>query len=198
MPIHVLASRLAQQNGDFEPQRQDNFALEIVGLRGGQNDSDIITLSLATGFVPRLSHEEVAIPYGNSYVYVAGKMVWDAGNVVLRDWVDRNTADVVKQWQLQVGNPSTGQIGLARNYKKIAYVVLFGPNSTGPETGEFATFERQWQLVGAWPIAVNYSANTLDQSSSGQVMIEMTLRYDLAKSQFGQSGLLEQSPLAYS
>jgi len=180
MGIHVLATNLAQQNGFFEPQRQHNWNLEITGIGDG-NDAEIISLSLANGFIPQVANEEVEIPYGNERVYVAGKAVWAAGTVTVRDWVDRRTAAVLYNWRLQVYNPVTGRIGLASQYKKKAFVVLFGPNQD--EIGGVVSnpkMEREWELIGCWPQTVNYAANGLDMSSSGQVMIELNLRYDKA------------------
>ena len=76
MGLHVKATNLAQQAGFFEPQRQHNWNIEITGLGTGA-DADILSLSLAAGFVPQVSNEEVTIPYGNEYVYVAGKAVFN-------------------------------------------------------------------------------------------------------------------------
>jgi len=201
MSIHVMATNLAQAYGVFEPQRQHNWDFSIASNLYGSEEHDIISLSLATGFLPRVSNEEVAIPYGNEYVFVAGKAVHEAGTLVLRDWVDRQTVALLYQWRLQVYDPRTGAIGLARNYKKTAALDLTGPNvAEGTGTGaiqdvlgEFVPQNlgggglrnvlpslRSWELVGCWPISFNPAANGLDMGSSGQVMVEMVVRYDKA------------------
>lgn len=180
MGLHVKATNLAQQAGFFEPQRQHNWNIEITGLGTGA-DADIISLSLRAGFVPQVSNEEVTIPYGNEYVYVAGKAVFAAGAIQVMDWIDRRTAAILYNWRLQVYNPVTGRIGLASQYKKHCFITLFGPNQD--EIGGVVAdpkFEREWEIIGAWPQTVNFASNGLDMGSSGQVMIEMALRYDKA------------------
>jgi|WetSurSiteA1Bulk_404760.scaffolds.fasta_scaffold00002_96 hypothetical protein len=200
MGIHVLATNLAQQNTGFEPQRQHNWAIEIpfaglsagsgaligllsraIGIDLGHSGMDNIVLSLASGFLPRGANEEVPIPYGNETVYVAGKATWDAGALVIRDWVDVDVMGALVAWRSAVYNPATGQIGLARNYKLDCDVLLFGPNSVDSVFSDYgATYLRKWTLVGCWPVSINPAANGLDMANSNQVMIEMALRYDKA------------------
>lgn len=176
MAIHVLANQLAAAGGGYEPQRQHNWSLLVHDIIG--ND-DVLSLSLVTGFLPRVSNEELEIPYGNERVWAAGKAVWDQGTVVVRDWIDRPTAKIVYDWRQQVYDPLTGQIGLCREYKKQCDVFLFAPNSTdGGGSGA-----RIWVLHGAWPVSVAFAANGLDQTSSGQVQIEMVMRYDKAEAE---------------
>ncbi len=180
MGIHVLATNLAQQDGFFEPQRQHNWNLEVTGLGTGL-DADIISLSLRAGFVPFGSNEEVMIPYGNEYVWVAGKAQWANGVVQCHDWVDRRIAAILNGWRRQVYRPDTGRIGLASEYKKKAFITLFGPNQD--EVGgvvQTPNFEREWELIGAWPQSINYASNGLDMSQSGPVLIEMNIRFDKA------------------
>lgn len=180
MPVYTRADNLASVGTGFEPQRQHNWALEL-NLPG--DDGDYITLSIASGFLPAGYNDELAIPYGNEVVYVAGKAMWDAGTIVLRDWIDRPTAKILLDWRVQVYNPTTGAIGLASDYKQDASIILFGPNVV--DKSEAAVVgERVWTLHGAWPIRVSPAANGLDMSTSGQVMIEMVLRYDKATSNF--------------
>jgi hypothetical protein len=177
MGIHVLANQLANVIGGFEPQRQNNWGLVVMGLP----NEDILSLSLVTGFLPRRAMEEVPISYGNEVVYVSGKPGWDQGVVTVRDFIDRPTAKVVYDWSLQVYDPRDGHIGLARDYKKEAEVVLFAPN-----TREFAGVanpigQRVWTLHGVWPSSVNFAQNGLDQTSADIVRIELVLRYDKAE-----------------
>lgn len=180
MPLYTRADNLASVGTGFEPQRQHNWALEL-NLPG--DDGDFVTLSIVNGFLPAGYNDEVPIPYGNEVVYVAGKAVWDAGTIVLRDWIDRPTAQILLDWRVSVYNPTTGAIGLAADYKQDASIILFGPNVIDQTEGA-SQFERVWTIHGCWPVRVNPASNGLDMTTSGQVMMELALRYDKASANF--------------
>ena len=167
MPNLVTAERIAPQAGGFEPQRQANWTLEIADPSIDVND--VIQFSLESGFLPSRSNEEIELHFGNERRYVAGKALYEAGTLVVKDFVDARTAKIVSDWQELVYNPATGVVGLASQYKKEANIVLFGPNGTG---------RRVWTLVGLWPQAVNFGS--LDMTANDKVTIEMTMRYDVA------------------
>lgn len=156
---------IAQEKGAFEPQRQHTWLITFFDLPG----ADVLELSLRTGFLPNISNEEIEIPYMNARVYVAGKYMVDSGTLSINDYVDKNTAKIINDWQQLIYNPFTGAMGYARNYKKRGNIILLSP--------DFAV-ERIWELVGCWPQAINYG--TIDYSSSDVVMLDMTLKYDKA------------------
>ena len=165
-PLDVVGDHLAAAGGAFEPQRQNNF-LFSVDLPGQEN----ITLSLESSALPTVGVEEIELHYLNTRRYVAGKAVYDTIPLVVKDMVDVGVASAIKDWHEQVFNPFTHKIGLARDYKKFADLVLFGPDGD---------IERIWNLIGCWPTTVSYG--TLDMSSSEKVLIETTLRFDRALS----------------
>lgn len=175
------ADHLVEAKGAFEPQRTANWLIEIHDLPGGDGDTDLIALSLETGFLPNFSNEEISLGYLNEYRYAAGKALFEAGELVVKDFVDRETAGALLRWSRQVYDPSTGQVGFAADYKKEAHILLFGPNGTKL---------RVWKLRGVWPQARNFGS--LDMTSSEKVTITTTLRYDkaLPVSGFGP-GMLE-------
>ena len=181
MPLYTRATaHLATQAGGFEPQRQHNWSFEVSGI-GGDADSQVLALSLVQGFLPTGYNEEVPIPYGNEVVYVAGRAIWEPGGLICRDFIDQNVAAQLLEWRRQVYDPATGAIGLAASYKKEASIVLFPPNYDEAAGATNTEFQRQWKLHGCWPIRVNAAANGLDMTSSGQVMIELSIRYDRAE-----------------
>lgn len=184
MASYTRADHLASIGTGFEPQRQSNFSVEInfrnLSLAGTDlTGIDVISLSLVGGFLPTNSNEPVPISYGNEVVYVAGKSMWEAGQLVLRDWVDRPTARILTQWRTQVYNPRTGSIGLATNYKTRASIILFPPNTPDIVVGA-PPFQRVWTLEGCWPQQLNLAQNGLDQTTSGLVNIGLVLRFDKA------------------
>lgn len=179
--LFTRADHLASVGTGWEPQRQHNWALEL-NLAG---DNDIITLSISTGFLPVGSNEELPVPYGNEVVYVAGKAVWEAGTIVCRDYIDRPVAQLLLNWRTEVYDPTTGAIGLSGGfggvpgYKRNASIITFPPNVIdGSERG--VPYQKVWTIYGAWPLRVNPAANGLDMNTSGQVMIELVLRFDKA------------------
>jgi hypothetical protein len=167
-PLDVVGDHLAAAGGAFEPQRQNNW-LFSVNLPGQED----ITLGLESSALPSVAVEEIELHYLNIRRYVAGKAVYDTIPLVLKDMVDVGVASAIKEWHEQVYNPTTHKIGLARDYKKFADLILFGPDGDT---------ERIWNLIGCWPISVNYG--TLDMTSSEKVLIEATLRFDRAESTF--------------
>jgi hypothetical protein len=174
MAVYTRADNVASVGTGFEPQRTHNWALEL-NLDGEENDE--ITLSVVEGFLPARYNDLLEIPYGNEIVYAAGKMRWESGSVTLRDWVDKRTAKLLLDWQLQVGNPHTGAIGLCTSYKRDASIILFGPNVENGAPEE-QVGEKIWTLHGVWPLRVN--PGSLDMTNSGQVMIQVALQYDKA------------------
>lgn len=190
MAINVLADHIAREYpiGGFEPQRQHNWTLELHGLPG--NESDLVSLSLHQGFLPVCTNEDVEIPFGNERVWVAGRANWEMGQVIVKDFVDRPVAAALYRWRKLVYNPTNGSIGFAVRYKRRASIVLFGPDGTG---------QREWELTGCWPTAINFAQNGLDMASSQQVFIDLRLRYDKAFAAFTgerQGGTLSQGILS--
>lgn len=165
MPSNVFEDVLAQYKGGYEPQRQHTWLITIFGLPGARN----LELALRMGFLPSESNEEIEIPYMNSRVYVAGKYMVDAGSITFNDYVDINIMGIIAAWRKQVYDPETGGIGYAKDYKKQAEIILYGPS---------LKIERTWVLKGLWPQQINFG--TIDYSSSDTVQIECTMRYDKA------------------
>ena len=167
MAIKNFEDVLAAQNGAYEPQRQFQWMLEVHGLN--PDIQEVLQMSLRVGVLPTESNEEVEIPFLNGKVFVAGKAMYEGGSYTFNDYVDKNTAKRIIQWRRLVYNPETHKIGLAKDYKKQADLVLYGPDFT---------VERIWKLYGVWPQQANFG--TLDMSSSDIVQIEVQLKYDRA------------------
>lgn len=181
MGIRVTASHLASQDeGGFEPQRVNNFAVQFDGLPSPADRDDII-MSLVSAFIPVVGNEDIPLPYGNEVVYVAGRAIPEGGQLVVRDFVDRTIAAGFLAWRNKVYDPSSGRIGLSSDYKKTAHVLLFGPNSRddAPES------QRQWDVYGIWPTRVNFAGGGLSMEGSGVVQIAVDLRFDKVLPGFG-------------
>ncbi len=171
----LTADHIAGSAGGFEPQRQNNFSLEIHGLPGGDSDRQSIILSLQSlSEIPGSQNATIAIPYQNETRYVAGKATVEAFQMVLRDYVDAETRDAIIRWRRLVYDAgvqgANGRIGLAKEYKKEGYIRLHGPDSDEPAGRRIAT------LVGIWP--THDPKGNPDMSADEQMTFEVTLQVD--------------------
>jgi hypothetical protein len=164
MPIH--AHHIAPQAGGFEPQRTFDFALEIYGFPGAET----LELALSSGFAPHSSSGITVIPWFGDNRKVAGRSNFPQGSINYRDYVDAPIASILEAWRLLVYDPVTGRVGLARDYKKEAAVILMDPAG-----GSL----RAYSLAGVWPSALSSSA--LSYNAEGQREITVTLQYDWAR-----------------
>ncbi len=141
----------------------------IGGILGGgaAGAGNAIELALDSTSLPTHMVEEIELNYLNEARYVAGRARYEAIPLVCKDMVDVGVATALKTWMEQVHNPFTGKVGLARDYKKTADIILIAPDGT---------LERTWKLHGAFPTAVNYGQ--LDMNSNEIVRIEMNIRFD--------------------
>jgi hypothetical protein len=167
MAIPQDARHLANQEGDWAPQHQNQWAIEIAGLEG--DDKELIILSILSGALPNESNDEVELPYGNEKRYVAGQATYETIPLVVRDFVDRETRRALIRWRRLVYNPETGNVGLPSAYKKNAEIVLYATDGS---------ILRKCRLIGVWPQALN--GGDLSMESSDPVQMELTLRYDRA------------------
>ena len=168
MAIPQSANHIANQRGDFAPQHQNSWVLEIAGLDG--DAKELIVLSLQEGALPNESNEVIQIKYGNESRKVAGKVELAEMPLKVVDWVDKKTRKAVQDWRKQVYDPETGNVGLPASYKKTASIILFASDGTRA---------REVRLTGLWPSAV--VGGSLNMASADIVKIEVTLQYDKAQ-----------------
>lgn len=168
MAIPQDARHIANQAGDFVPQHQNNWLVEIAGLEG--DDKDLIVLSLVSSNLPTEANNIIELPYGNEIRKVAGKATFEDIPLIVRDYVDRDVRGALVRWRRQVYDTRTGNVGLPSEYKKTAEMILQATNGTQLRTV---------RLIGVWPSTMNPGA--LDMASADPVQIEMTLTYDRAE-----------------
>lgn len=176
MALDILnADFMGPTGGGYEPQRVNNALLNIV--MGGNNNpnatqgarDDDLTLSLDTFPIPKDSNGIIEAGYLNEKRKFAGNPIFDDLSVVYKDFVDRQTAKILRRWRYEVYDPETGKIGLASQYKKKGWVSLFAPN------GEFL---RSIELIGVWPSAMD--PGDIDMAGEDILRITMTLTIDKA------------------
>jgi len=139
MAIPNLGNFLGQAKGLFEPQRKYNFNVEFY--IPGQRDAEMISLAIETLSLPTENHNRIELNYGNVKRYVPGKASYDESQMVCKDFVDAGTAAALYNLSQKVYNPVTDTVGLARDCKFLATVVLAAPDGT---------HERFYDLIGVF------------------------------------------------
>jgi len=153
----------------WAPQSQNLWDLTIQGVPNFENDSNILSLSLTTVDLPKETTDKITVPYMHSEMYYAGRTTYDAINIKFKDFVDPNIWKAIIGWRRMVWNPITMRAGLPADYKKIGSLTLYNPNFE---------VKRIIKLIGAFPL--DMSPSSLDQGSSSQVEITVTLSIDKA------------------
>lgn len=163
MPI--TANHIAPQGGGFEPQRANNFYVELYGVPGAEN----IKLAVATAFVPDWSNDVVTVHYQGEERKVAGKAKFRSGQITVVDYIDEGIYGSIATWRTLVHDPSSGRIGKASQYKKQAALILHGPDESNI---------RRWKIDGIWPQSMGGSQ--LSYSNSSVFTVNLTLEFDRA------------------
>lgn len=170
----VMSGRhIARQAGGFEPARQNNGLLWIEGLEQfGETSTDgngCVTLALESFPFPKVRQDAIEIPFLNTVQKVAGQINVEEMEIVLRDFVDKPVLLTLQNWRNAVGDPQTGQVGLARYYKRTAYCQRYSPDGSTCRT---------YCMEGVWPQVVDPGDH--DMGSPEKVLINMTLSIDRA------------------
>jgi len=152
----------------YEVQRTNHFEVHIVNVGEG----DDIILSVQSSPLPTIGVDPIELPYGNTDVKVAGKLTLDDIDLEVKDFVGADIEYQIDEWQQQVFNVETGQLGYAADYKRTAYQYQYSPGTAGPD------ITRTWVLEGVFPSSVSYGDMSYDGGDSK--MISMTLSVDKA------------------
>lgn len=165
----------------FEPQRNNNFEVQICGLTNltsmdsgipigdSSRASELITLSVATYSAPQINITPITVAYGNNKVKFAGVPEFPESSIVLNDFIGVNIERILSSWYKLVYNPKTELIGKAVDYKKWAYLIEYSPDYS---------VNRQWQLAGCWLSSLQLGEFNQEGGSVRQVTC--TLQYDYA------------------
>jgi hypothetical protein len=162
----LTAAFIAAQNGGFEPQRQNNFSIEIYGVPG----ADTISLAVESTNFPADSNEQVLVSYQNSERKVAGKAKVGDKTIVCVDYVDQPVFKSLVAWRKLVYDSVTERVGLAKDYKKQAAYILTDPSGNQTRTCKY---------IGVWP--KNLNPGQLNYSSSGVLKLTLTLAVDVVQ-----------------
>jgi len=157
--------------GGFEPQRVNNFMLDIALdnlALSSTKDNTPIRLSLKTFPFPADDTEATVISFINSKRKVPGATTYADMDLVVTDYVDQLTAQLLDEWRRLVFDPRTGMKGLAKAIKAQATLSLFAPNNT---------LERRWKLIGLWPRALKNGAGNMESNDVNVITVTFALDY---------------------
>jgi hypothetical protein len=162
-------------SGILQPKLKNRWRVTFANFGGGVN-SQPISMQATTVSRPKLTFAEVELHRYNSKAWVGGKHDWEACNLTVEDDI-ASTASTVIQEQLQKQQWLIGAEGqwLAAAsegtlYKFTTYIDML---DGGDQVVE------KWILEGCWLSSVDWS--DLDYSSSDQITIPLTIRFDHAR-----------------
>lgn len=172
---------------DWEPQRTNNFEVVIEGLdslipAGGwdtnatdgtaseinlPNLAERIMLSVDSFTAPSLEIAQITTHYGNNSVKWAGKPEFPNTSVTINDYIGIGTEQALAAWFRTAYNFETECVGLARNYKKTAYLIEYDPSGGQART---------WRMDGCW--LASFDLGEWSQDGNNQRKLKATLVYD--------------------
>jgi hypothetical protein len=176
MPL--TGNDILAQAGGFEPQRTNNWLVQISGGNNIGLASPDFYLALKSFPFPVEQNPVKRIRWNNESRTYAGSLGDFADlSMQVHDYLDRDTAMILYQWRRKIWNPENLTIGLARNYKLAGMLYLCPPNAISLD--DMQNKARTWYLQGIWPISIDMG--TFDMDGDGEnVMINCSLAIDRA------------------
>ncbi|MBO7697179.1 MAG: hypothetical protein J6Y28_04455 [Acholeplasmatales bacterium] len=108
--VSQSAYHMADSPNLYEPQRSNNFEFVVSGLGtltlpdgsgrtiNEQNASDAIRLSVSSSSVPHFTQSVIEIQRGNNTVKYAGVPSFDAGTLVINDYIGLEAKMALEAW----------------------------------------------------------------------------------------------------
>jgi len=166
--------------GILQPKLKNRWRATFAGIGGGA-DAQPLSMQVITFDRPNYSFDEVELNRYNSRAWIAGKYNWQPIKIVVEDDITSTATSVIRA-QVQQQNYLIGTAGpwMAASpegslYKFATYLDMLDGNQQVLET---------WTIEGCWIKDANYG--TVDYSSSEQVKIDITMRFDNAFQTIGQ------------
>lgn len=209
---HPVAEFIAPYRGSWEPQRTNNFVLHInigrLNLPSAREyGSQVLEMAMQSTFVPKVSVEVEEIKWMNISRKVAGVPTFEDGTATFIDYIDRPIQSILWEWMLKVADHTNGRVGLARDYKTYATLVLlppnapsngasYNPNDSGRGTtamsgdlhseseatpaanADLFKSIRKWRFDGLFPKDLS-GAGSLDYGTVEANKVEVTFAYDV-------------------
>ena len=182
---------------DWEPQRTNNFEIVIEGLdilptanysetgdpeTSGSDENVLyppsaaerIMLSVDSFSAPSIEIAQITTQYGNNSIKWAGKPEFPNTSLVINDYIGIKTEQILAAWFRCAYDFKSEKIGLARHYKKTAYLIEYDPKG-----GQ----ARVWRLDGCW--LASFNLGEWSQDGNNQRKLNATLVYDRVVPDYG-------------
>ena len=172
--VPLGGNQSATTQGLLMPKLKFRFRAQFDNF-GVSNPKTELTKQIVSFARPSVTFDPVLIPVYNSTVYIAGKPIWEAVQVVLRDDAGGNVSRLIgEQLQKQYDFMEQASASSGIDYKFVTRLeMLDGGNGTSEPT-----VLETWELYGCFLTTVNY--NDADYSSNDVMTITMSVRYDNA------------------
>lgn len=151
-------------------KRKFRWALRLT-WRGNDLSEDFVKLAAR----PSLSIEETEINFLNSKMWIPGKASWETITVTYYDvggLAGQKSMKNLYSWLATVYD-FTNNLG---NRKQASSIETYGGSALLSLYDGCGEVMETWKLTGVWPTSVNFG--DLDYSSSEEVTIELTLRFN--------------------
>lgn len=165
--------------GILQPKLKHRWRVTFANLGGGV-DSQPLSMQVVTFTRPSVDYDEVQLDRYVARAYVAGKYTWSPIQIAFEDDVTGSATAVIQQQQqkqqflIGAEGPFLAAAGEGSLYKFVTYLDMLDGNEQQIE---------RWTIEGCWFKTVDYTE--LDYKDSGQVMINVTMRYDHARQSIG-------------
>jgi len=156
-----MANLLMKMPVPYEPKKKNRFILRFPSSLG-INEWFVISTSR-----PKVTINEVEIPFLNTSTYVAGRFNWESIDVTFKDPIGPSAAQALMEWFRLHAESVTGRMGYAAGYKKDVELELLDPTGVVVE---------KWLLEGCFLTSLNFGE--LDYSRDELANIDCSLRMD--------------------
>jgi hypothetical protein len=156
-----MANLLMKMPFPYEPKKKNRFILRFPSSLG-INEWFVISTSR-----PKVTINEVEIPFLNTSTYVAGRFNWESIDVTFKDPIGPSAAQALMEWVRLHAESVTGRMGYAAGYKKDIELEMLDPTGVVVE---------KWILQGTFLTNVDFGS--LEYSDDEIADISATLRMD--------------------
>jgi hypothetical protein len=156
-----MANLLMKMPVPYEPKKKNRFILRFPSSLG-INEWFVISTSR-----PKVTINEVEIPFLNTSTYVAGRFNWESIDVTFKDPIGPSASQALMEWVRLHAESVTGRMGYAAGYKKDIELEMLDPTGVVVE---------KWILQGTFLTNVDFGS--LEYSDDEIADISATLRMD--------------------
>jgi hypothetical protein len=172
--VPLSGNQSASAQGLLMPKLQFRFRGSFDKF-GVTTPTTELTKQIVSFARPQVQMEAIDIPVYNSHVYLAGRPVWQAAQVVLRDDAGGNVSRLVgEQLQKQFDFMEQASASSGIDYKFTARIEMLDGSNGAYEP----VILEAWELYGCFLTDVNY--NEASYANNEPMTITMSIRMDNA------------------